>query len=529
MNGKEGYIIILDAGTGSGRCLIFDTTGRQVGFAQEDWLPINLPEFPGSQQFDLDQSWSVLCRCIRSALRSADIDVRKILGITSTSMREGMVLYDTQGRELWACPNVDARAQQETKEMITAGLGPEMYKISGDWLNITNPPRFRWIRKHRPDLYKKVAHMTMISDWVLYKLSGELVSDPSIASSSGLFDIAERKWSERIVEITGVPAGIYPQVVESGNIIGKVTKQAATDTGLRVGIPVVTGGADTQLALVGVGSIEPGDFTVVGGTFWQTTVVTDSPLIDKKCRLRTLCHIVRGLWMTEGIGFYHGFTTRWFRDAFCQEEKRLAQILGLDPYQILEQMAQTVPPGSNGIIAIFSDVMNAKCWIHAAPAFMQFDVLSPSLYGKKEFFRALEENAVYVSYGNYEVLLEIYGKGAEQIIFCGGSSKGFLWPQILADVYSIPVRVPAVKESSALGGAMCVGVAIGVASDLHELRQKWVRWERELIPNPDNHEIYMTCYRKWRQVYQHCLEMASEGLTRPMWRAPGILNKKEQT
>ena len=518
---KGRYIVTLDAGTGSGRCLIFDLEGNQIAQAQEEWIPKEIPEYPGSQEFDTKEAWEILCRTIRTAMARGGVKPEEVLAITASSMREGMVLYDKDGNEIWACTNLDARAVDEAIELINSGLAEKIFKIGGDWLNIIDPPRFLWLKKHQPEIFNRIGHMNMLSDWVLFKLSGKIITDPSIGSSSGMFDLAKRTWSDEIINMVGLSKDIFPPVYESGTIIGEVTQQASKDTGLLPGTPVVTGGADTQLALIGVSAVENNRYVVVGGTQWQTAVVTDKPLIDPKFRVRTLCHSMPGFWMTEGIGFYHGFSTRWFRDAFCQLEKEMARQMGVDPYYLLEKLAEQAPPGSNGIIAIFSDVMNARRWKHAAPSFLQFDILSPQTSGKKECYRALEENAAYVSYGNYQVLLELTNTPAEEIVFCGGSSKGFLWPQIMADVYGVRIKVPLVKEATSLGSAMVVGVAMGVYKDFGEAVEKLVRFERVYEPNMENHRIYQEYYKKWREIYPRMLQLVDEGLLKPMWRAPG--------
>ncbi|MDR7550973.1 MAG: autoinducer-2 kinase [Armatimonadota bacterium] len=515
------YLLTVDAGTGSGRCVIFDLDGRQVAMAQREWVPRSLPEYPGSQEFDTEEAWAILSDCIRRAVAAGGIRPEEIAGVTATSMREGMVLYDAEDQVLWACPNLDARATREAEEMIRAGLADEIYRIGGDWVNIIAPPRFWWLRRHRADIYSRIARMSMLSDWVLFRLTGRIVTDPTIGSSSGLFDLTRRTWSQELIERLDLPRGIYPPVFESGTVVGEVMPRAAEATGLRAGTPVVTSGADTQCGLVGVGAITPGSWVVVGGTQWQTAVITDRPLIDPQARPRTLCHAVPGQWMTEGIGFYHGFSTRWFRDAFCQSEVELAHRLGVDPYWVLEKMAEQVPPGSHGLIAIFSDVMVARRWKHAAPSFLQFDVLSPHTSGKKECYRALEENAAYVSYGNYLVLTELAGRSASELVFCGGSSKGFLWPQIMADVYGIPVKVPVVKEATSLGAAMIMGRALGFYSSLEEATAQLVAWERRFDPSPSAHAAYQEHYRRWRAVYPRMLQLVDEGLLAPMWRAPG--------
>jgi autoinducer 2 (AI-2) kinase len=318
-----------------------------------------------------------------------------------------------------------------------------------------------------------------------------------------------------------LPRGIYPPVLESGCMMGKVSETAALQTGLAAGTPVFTSGADTQLALTGVGAVKQLDYTVVAGSFWQTTVVTPEPLIDPGIRLRTLCHTVPGLWMTEGIGFLHGFTTRWLRDGFCHRELEIARERGVDAYTVLEEMAQEVPPGSHGLIPIFSDLHNARHWKQAAPSFLQIDMYSPQTCGKKEFFRALEENAAFVSNGHYRWLEELTGVTPQEITFCAGSSKGFLWPQIMADVFGITMRVPVVKESTALGAAMCVAVGLGAYSDLEDAAGCLVRWDRVFKPDMQAHKKYKPYYDRWRRVYPKILDLVEEGLLESMWQAPG--------
>ena len=515
-------IMTLDVGTGSGRCIIFDLEGQQLASAQREWIPRSLPQYPGSQEFDTTEAWTLLCQCIREAMDRAGIAPSEIAGVTATSMREGMVLYDKAREAIWACPNVDARAVDEAAEMIAAGLAEPIYRVGGDWLNIISPPRFWWIKRHMPEVYERIAHMNMLSDWVLFELSGEIVTNPSIGSSSGLFDLAQRTWSEEIIELADLPTGIYPQVHESGTAIGEVTAKAAMDTGLAPGTPVITSGADTQLALVGVGAARPDSCVIVGGTFWQTAVVADRPVIDPNYRLRTLCHAVPGQWMTEGIGFYHGFAMRWFRDGFCQEEKSRASQKDTDAYYAMEKLAEAVPPGSNGVQAIFSDVMNSKRWKHAPPSLMGFDILAPEHSGKKECIRAIEENAAYVSLGHLHILQELTGSHPDEIIFCGGSSKGFLWPQIVADVLGRRLRIPKVRESTSLGAAICVGVALGFYSDIDDATHRLVRWERVISPDMEHHAAYQEHYRRWREVYARVVPIGDQGLLPSMWRAPGV-------
>ncbi len=516
------YVINVDVGTGSGRAILFDEVGTALAVSQREWLPKTDDRYPGAQDFDTDEAWSLLCSCIREVLNAQPGASESLLAITATSMREGMVLYDKGLKEIWACPNVDGRAQDEAAEMIKKGLADRIYESGGDWLSIISPPRFWWIKRHEPELYKKIAHVTMLSDWVLFKLTGKLVTDPSIGSSSGIFDLKTRRWARDVIKEAGLPEGIYPEVMESGTIMGHVSDAAATATGLKAGTPVVTGGADTQLALVGAAAVEAGVFTICGGTFWQTTVLTDTPLIDPDRRPRTLCHGVPGLWMTEGIGFYHGFVMRWFRDGFCHAEVADAAQRGIDAYAAMEEIASDIPPGSNGIQGIFSNIMEAKRWRHGPPSFIGFDVLQPAATGKAACVRAIEENAAYVSRGTLDILYELSGFDPEELILVGGASKGELWPQIVADVANKPVRIPTVKETTSLGGAIAALVATEVYPDWTSAIERVVTWERTVQPDPQNVAAYDSAYETWKATHDHMLTLADRGVLPSLWRAPGV-------
>lgn len=521
MTTNERYVATIDVGSGSGRCIIFDMNGRQVSVSQREWLPKTDPRYPGSQNFDTKEAWKALCDTTHEAIFKAGIPASAVAAVTATAMREGMVLYDKNKEVIWACPNVDGRAGAEAAEMIKKDLARSIYNIGGDWLSIISPPRLWWIKKHQPEVYEKIAHMNMISDWVLLKLSDTIVTDPTIGSSSGMFDLSKRDWSEEIIKIADLPKGIYADVFESGSIIGKVTKKASDETGFVEGTLVVTGGADTQMALVGVGAVKPMMYTVCAGTFWQTTVVADKPLFDKQFRPRSLCHAVPGQWMTEGIGFYHGFTMRWFRDGFCQEEKRQAEIQKTDAYALMEKLAAEIPAGSNGVQGIFSNIMDAKRWVHTTPSFVGFNLLTPEATGKAACIRAIEENAAYVTRGHMEILEETTNHKPEEVIFAGGSSRGFLWPQIVADVLGVSIKVPEVKEATSLGSAVCAMIALGEVKNWSEGVDRVVHWDKRFEPNMKTHAIYNEKFQHWKEVYQEMLPMAERKVVSPLFWAPG--------
>jgi autoinducer 2 (AI-2) kinase len=515
------HLLALDLGTGSCRAVLFGEDGRQIAIGQREWSHPGLPGHPGSQVFDTGRNWGLICECIREALDRAAIASSEVAAVSTTSMREGMVLYDADGSEIWACPNVDSRATRQATELVRSGDARRIFEIGGDWVSITSPARFRWIRDEQPEVFDAIAHVGMLSDWALYRLTGRFVTDPSCGSSSGLFDLATRDWSPELLQLVGIPADVVPEVLESGTVVGPLTARAAEETGLAAGTPVVVGGADTQLGLVGIGVVTPDHLTLVGGSFWQLTAVTDRPLVDPQARVRTLCHTVPGQWMTEGIGFYCGIAMRWYRDAFCELEVAEAERRGVDAYSVMEEAAEGIPAGSNGVVALFSNVMDVKRWVQASPSFVGFDVDRPDASNRRACIRALEEQAAYASRGHLAIIEELTGRSHEEILFTGGAAKGRLWPQIVADVLGVDVRVPEVKESTALGAAIYAGLGAGMYDDLGEVAKRLVRFEQTYTPDPRRCAAYTEHFDRWTKLYPRLLDLSEAGLLRPMWWPAG--------
>jgi autoinducer 2 (AI-2) kinase len=518
------YLLAVDAGTGSCRALLFTVAGQQVAVSLREWTHHEPPGVPGGQDFDVEANWRAIAACIRDVLSLAGAAGADVAAVAATSMREGIVLYDAHGTEIWACPNVDSRASAEAGDLVREGAAERIFAEAGDWVSITSPARLRWLAGHRPDIFSRVHRLGMLSDWITYRLSGVQVTEPSCGSSSGMFSLGRRTWSEPIAAICGISPAVLPPVTDPGTTVGAVTPQAAAQTGLRAGTPVVAGGADTQLGLLGAG-VRAAEFTVLAGTFWQNTMLLGRPLIDPAARLRTLCHVMPGEWMLEGIGFYCGMAMRWYRDAFCDAEAAAARGRGVDPYVVMEESAAKIPPGSNGVFAILSNLMNARRWVHASPSFVQFDVSNPAGSGRAAGIRAIEEAAAYVVRGHLAIIGELTDAPVHSVTFTGGGAKGTLWPQIIADVLGLPVTVPAVTESSALGAALCAGRGAGLYASLTDLEGELRTRAATFEPDPAAVTAYHDSYAAWQQIYPRMLDLSEDGLLNPLWRAAGAARR----
>ncbi|SER48932.1 autoinducer 2 (AI-2) kinase [Parafannyhessea umbonata] len=517
------YLMAIDAGTGSVRAVLFDTDGNQIGVAQTEWTHREDPRWPGSMDFDWKHNWDLASGCVREVLAKTGVDARDVRAVSTTCMREGILLYDVQGEVIWACANVDARSNDEVAELIQMNpeLEREIYLESGQTYALGALPRLLWVKNKMPEIYEKCARVGMFNDWLIYKLTGVLAVEPSNGSTTGIMNLSNRDWDPSIAERCGIKSDIFPEVRECGEQIGVVNARGAEQTGLAEGTPVIVGGGDCQLGMIGIGACEPGQAGVFGGSFWQYEFNTDNGSTDPKCRVRVNCHAVPGVWQYEALAFKPGLVMRWFRDGFCQAEKEIARQEGRDVYDVMNERAREIPAGSHGMLCCFSDVMNFIHWTHAAPTFTNFE-LDPERFNKYTFFRAILENTAMLVLGHIDLVREATGNEPQELVFAGGASKSPLWAQILADVTGKPVKVPVVKEATALGAAILAGVGIGVYASVADGAAKVVKWDKTFVPNADNHETYRLLYQQWRTVYQAQLSLAEGKATKAMWSAPGI-------
>ncbi len=520
---SKQYLMAIDAGTGSVRAVIFDIDGTQVGCSQREWFHKEDPRYPGSMDFEWDNNWALASSCVKDVLKDTGIAPEQIAAVSTTCMREGIVLYDKDGKEIWACANVDGRSTDEVGKLIAMdpALEEQIYKKSGQTYALGTLPRLLWVKDKMPEVYEKIDAIGMINDWLIKKLTGVLAVEPSNGSTTGIFDLHSRTWDASIAKSCGLRDDIFPPVIESGQIIAKVNAQGAADTTLAEGTPVVVGGGDCQLGIIGVGAARPGQAAVFGGSFWQYEFNTASAATDPKCRVRVNCHAIPDVWQYEALAFKPGLVMRWYRDGFCQMEKQISEKTGEDVYDLMNEKAKDIPAGCYGMMCAFSDVMNFICWKHAAPTFTNFE-LDPERFNRYTFYRAILENTALLVKGHMELVKEATGNMPEEVIFAGGASKSPLWSQILADVLGMPVKVPAVKEATALGAAILAGCGVGIYDSVEDGIARTVKWDQTFMPNEENHKVYEEMYPVWRKVYAAQLELVNEGLTKPMWIAPGL-------
>jgi len=492
--------VTLDAGTGGGKCIIFDARGKILGAHRETWgyeVGVN-PDLPFIKEFSFSAPafWEILCRCARMALAAAAIAPSDVVGIAATSQREGCVFLDARGQEIYAGPNLDARAFNEGLEVLNRLGNQRLYQITGHSAPFIFPiARYLWFRRHGA---APVAHLLMINDWLTYRLSGELSAEPSNATESMLFDLSGRCWSEEILSTFDIPCGILPPVRRCGERVGTLTAAAAAATGLSAGTPVFVGGADTQCSLLGAGAIEPGTAAATLGTTTPLQTVVGAPVFDPDANLWAGCHVVPDRWVLESNVGDTGDAYLWLLDLVSGGLPR-AQLYALGEQLAAERFA---PPT---MLFVGPTVFNLNKMSLTKPGGILFPY--PTLHVRPDrgtFVRAFMESVGYALRANLGQLTAVTGCTPADITLSGGMTRSTVLTQVIADVVGIPVRVAHEPESAALGCAMLIAAGDN-GGDYAAVTRAMVHHTR-IAPEARQHDRYEGPYARWRALYDRLEE-----------------------
>ena len=511
------YLMALDAGIGGGRCVVFDTAGRLVCANYREWTYDRLEDVPGAVEFNAKGFWHILSEVIRQTVAELPGGAREIAAISATCMREGFVLLDKAGEDIYAAPSFDERGRA-----LNATLGQEMgehiYRTTGHWpASLHAPGRILWLQQYEPRRWEKSTSLLMIGDWILYRLTGEKAGEPSNLCSTVLLDTHRRDWADSIIQRIGLPREMLPRVRSAGEMLGQVSPRVAEETGLRAGTPVVIGAGDSQSGLIGTGATRPGRVTAVAGTTTPILLVIDRPVIDPMMRPWTRCHAIPSMWCLEANAGMTGIVYRWVRDALCELGKTTGNRVGLDPYQLMNQRAARVPIGANGVVVMASSRMDARRIdrLFAPAGIMGLDPMQPTKTRLDEIIRATMENVCYAVRANIELLEEVSDSRVEALRICGGQTRSRFWVQMQADILGIPVLVSSTEEATALGAAVCAGVGVGAFSDL-DAGGEAVTSFTAVEPQLEKQTEYEPHYQRWLRLFEMRSKLP-DGLT---WAPP---------
>ncbi len=477
------YLLGIDFGGGSSKATLINTVGEIIAESIAEY-PTLYPQENACEQNPTH--WiSALKTNISSLLGESKINPKDILCIAIDSATHTAVLCDEKFNPIRnAIHWTDSRSRKQA-EFLKANYGEEIFELAyHNPDTIWTLPQLMWLEENEPESFKKIRHIMFEKDYIRYFLTDVFCTDYIEAEGSMFYDCNKKCWSEKLCNIGNIDINTLPPIVNPTDIIGKVTKKAANETGLFEGTPVICGTTDTCMEVFASGAVEKGDITVKLATAGRICVITDKAFPNR--HLVNYSHIEKGL-------FYPGTATkaaassyRWYRDTFGGE------------YKDLDNTAKEVPIGCQGLI--YHPYINGELTPYADPLLCGSFTGIRATHEKKHFNRAVLEGVCY-SLLDSKLALDTLGieyKNTATII--GGGAKGKLWKQMTADVLGIALRTTENNDSS-FGSAMLAGVAIGVFDSPKDAVQKCVKETETVTPNPENTEKYRKVFEEYKKIH----------------------------
>ncbi len=485
-------ILAHDLGTTGNKATLFDTqTGRMIASAYQPY-DTAYPQSNWAEQ-NADDWQRALFECTCRLLETGGLAAGEIAAVSFSGHMQGVLPVDRYGTPLrtaiiWA----DQRATEQAAQIANRCGKSQVYRRTGCQVSASyTAAKLMWIRDHQPDLYRRTFKVLQAKDYAAYLLTGVWATDYSDASGTQLFDLASRCWATDLIEALELDPDLFPHAYPSTQVIGRVTPQAAGQTGLLAGTPVVIGGGDGACATVGAGAVQPGDaYNYIGSSAW-IAVATDQPLIDAQERTFTFCHLDPELYFSVGTTQAAGGSYGWL--------ERLLRKGAEADYQTLDAQAAQTPPGANGLLFLPHLLGERSPYWNPLARGAFVGLAMPHERGA--LARAVLEGVAFNMRLTLDALRE-NGVQIDRMRLIGGGAQSALWRQILADVYGLPILLPALTvEATALGAALAGGVGIGIYPDLRAIRQI-IPAEQAEQPNAVYQTRYQTLYTLYQETYR---------------------------
>ena len=437
---------------------------------------------PGWAEADPDEWWQAICGLVPTLLAQSDRDAGEIDAVAAAGMVPAVLALDGSGRPLRsAILQNDARATREIEELSTALEGIDLLGLTGSVLSQQSvAPTLRWLRRYEPDLFNDTAMVTGSYDWVARRLGAEPHVEQNWAIESGLFTLEGEPLSEAL-ERTDTPAELFPAVKMPGTVVGEVSTEAAAETGLRPGTPVVVGGADHVSSAYGAGLLAEGDWLVKLGGAGDILLVSRTPLVDE--RLYLDAHPT-GLWLPNGCMASSGSLVRW-----------LQAITGASLTD-LDREAAATPPGSGGIVCL-PYFLGEKSPLHD-PELRGALVGLHLGHSRGELFRSVLEAVAYGFRHHMDVFVEL-GLPLGRARVTNGGARSTLWKQILADVLGVELSPVIAHPGASFAAAMAAGVGIGAVADWGSI-EPLIQLAPPIEPDRDQRARYDELYAIYREL-----------------------------
>ena len=475
----------IDLGTSACKLLLVAEDGSILNSVTKEY-PLFFPR-PGWSEQNPEDWWAAVRVGIPELLRG--FDAASVAGIGCGGQMHGLVVLDSQDRVirpaiLWN----DGRTGDEV-EYLNNVIGKE--KLSEWTANIAfagfTAPKLLWLRKHEPENFHKISKIMLPKDYVNYMLTGVHSCDYSDASGMLLLDVKNKRWSREMLDICGIKDSQMPQLFESFEVVGALTKDAAAALGLPETVKVVAGAGDNAAAAVGTGTVGAGSCNISLGTSGTIFISSDRFGVDPNNALHAFAHADGGYHLM-GCMLSAASCNKWFceeilkTDDFAEEQQAIPEEkLGENhvyflPYLMGERSPINDTNARGTLIGMTMDTTRAD---------MVQAVLEGVAFAIRDSFEAAKSPGISIPRSN----------------LCGGGAKSPLWRKIFANVLGIPLDMVKTEQGPGYGAAMLAMVGCGRFASVRAAADALVETASSTEPDPVLTEKYEKRYRQFRLLY----------------------------
>ncbi|MBR5736528.1 MAG: hypothetical protein IKX60_07040 [Bacteroidales bacterium] len=502
------YLMGVDEGTTGCKACIFDETGKIISIASREYS--SYYPHPGWVEQDIEEIKEAVFSSIRESIISASrkgVDVNDIIAISHSNQGVTMVLLDENEKVIrnhtigWQ----DLRYVDMLPE-LNKNVDQERYwRTGGMMFGTYNIAVLNWIQKNEPENWSKVRHICSHQDYFLrqYGADGFYIDEGCINFLS-MADYKTNEWDDYMMSLFNVKREMLPIPVHTpGMVVGNVKESFSRLTGLSVRCKVCSGQLDANCCALAAGGMNPGTQVLTMGTAGVSTFISDKSELDPNKRITVRSNPGFGNYQYYIMTNTGASSFRWFRDELCSMESATANLMHIDPYNIITAIAENSCPGANGVTALtcfqgsHTRIKNEK----ARGAFFGINLGTT----KADLAHAVLEGICFEMKDILKMNEHFYGKDAVNIRLCGGVAKSPYWCQMFADIFEKPIELTEVAELGCLGAAMCAGIGAGLFSNVRDAVEKCVHVRETYTPNPKASEIYSLSFDKWFE----CLTVAN--------------------
>lgn len=493
----------IDVGTSATKGLLCNDKGEVLATASVE-NPLHIPRLGWSEQEPKDWWKSTIAACA-AVCKNANIKPTDVDGIGLSGQMHGSVFVDRDGKSLrrallWN----DQRTAKQCHEIETlaGGRSALIGMVNNVALTGFTAPKILWVRQHDPETYEKTYKVLLPKDFIRLRLTGEFATEVSDASGTLLLDVRKRTWSSELLSRLQIDPGLMPQLYESVDVTGKVSKAAARQTGLREGIPVVGGAGDQPAGAVGNGIVTTGIVSATFGTSGVLFAHSDKPVPNEQGVLQSFCHAVSGKWCVFGCMLSAGGSLQHVRNMLMPDAVEALRKAGKDPgelYPLLLEVAKGAGAGCEGLF--FLPYLTGERCPYADPTARGGWVGLTVRHGRAHLLRSVVEGVTFGMRDQVELLRKL-GVQIKQIRAGGGGARSEWWRQMQADMFDAPVVTINTQEGAAYGAALLAATSAGAFSSVEEACATAIQITSTVKPRKTAAATYDQMYPEFQALYQ---------------------------